>query len=75
MDPSKNPLRSSKEKIKKSPALVKWIDHVTGKKKQLAKEIEKHHDLANMKKVVKITTHHKVPAGSVRSIFKEQGNS
>ena len=33
-------MKFNKEKAKK-PSVVKWVDHVTGKKKQLAKEIER----------------------------------
>lgn len=54
-------MKVSKEKAKK-PTVVKWIDHVTGKKKQLAKEIDRSQDLANQKKVQKVTSHLK-PAG------------
>jgi len=50
------------------------MDHATGKKKQLAKEIDRSKEDKHMKKV-KVTVHHKMPAGSVRSILKDSGMS
>lgn len=67
-------MRMSKEKSKKASTSIKWLDHATGKKKQLTKEIDKTKEEKHSKKS-KVTIHHKVPSGSVRSILKDSGMS
>lgn len=55
----------------KQKSSLKWVDHVTGKKKSLAREGEKSRDLTKMKRPKKVVSHREVPAAGVASIIKQ----
>lgn len=65
-DFSKASVPKQKKKFK-----LKWMDHATGKKANLARELDRNKDLINKKKVKKINVHRITPVTALKSIHKE----
>ena len=59
--------------MKKDKNGLRWVDHVTGKKKSLAREGERSKHLVNLKRPPKVKTHREIPRERVAPIIKQPG--